>query len=869
MFNSKKESVDSKYNRTQTNARYSHFKQSDFTVGDEDQFDEKILRMDLEIEKKDNEEHDKLNLLHHHSPSLTFDFWQGYKHQEKINIIQTFRYIFYKFKKGIFIHIKNNKVQSFLPLSNANFINEWANRIEVDYDIFRKVSQLENRPYNERHINKFIQHWFCNNSLLRYEYPINESDTNVSIIKNFFEELCELRKIPDISFFVNKRDFPLLTKNSTEPYYDMWGQNTPLVSHHYDSYLPILSMSKTDDFADILIPTHEDWARVKQKESKWFIDSRVCSFSEEDENACDFKSKQSTAVFRGSSTGDGFTIETNQRLKIAYLSSLNARDPKDNVLYLNCGITKWNSRPKKLSHSSKLQVIDPERLPFSLVEFMPLSEQQKFKYIVHIDGHVSAFRLSATLKLNSVILMVESKWKMWFSDLLVPYEHYVPIKSDLSDLYEQIAWCKANDDLCECIAANARDFSELYLEKDGILDYTQKMLMDLKQFMDYSRSPPVIPEKKNETNSIFKLSQEIENAINEEEEEKKEIIFENRNVKILKCKNLPIIIKKRKHRLGEKKNTTDYLIDFFSNFSLPNFSHLYGYDKEQNMVMEYIDGIKLYDFIASKERFDFKIYLDVLIQLCLALHVSQKNHLFVHNDLTPWNIILKSCPEVQHITYGQYQLSTKLIPVIIDFDKSHVVDENYIHRGSVNPYKFSSIHDLLTLLFTSLYQIISNHNLNKFELSSIIKIANFISGSQFYPQTFRSIHQLKGYLFSMKKHSSLMYRDKMDLEDLEPLDFVVYLKKNIRYESFLNLKCNSFSAPLPLQQKTPLSSFSFSFDKYTFWSASQVLKIPNRINALNRDELSVLIKNIQTIDCLKIKKKIANIQTFISIYKLP
>lgn len=868
MFNSKKESIDSKYNRTQTNERYSHFKQFDFTVGDEDQFDEKISKMDLEIEKKDNEEDDKLNLFHH--SSLTFDFWQGYKDQEKINIIQTFRYIFYKFKKGIFIHIKNNKVQSFLPLSNANFINEWANRIDVDYDIFRKVSQLENRPYNERNINKFIQHWFCNNSLLRYEYPINESDTNVSIIKNFFEELCDLRKIPDISFFVNKRDFPLLTKNSTEPYYDMWGQNTPLVSHKYDSYLPILSMSKTDDYADILIPTHEDWARVKQQESKWFIDSRVCSSYSEDESKddfCDFKKKKSTAVFRGSSTGDGFTIETNQRLKIAYLSSLNARNPKDNVLYLNCGITKWNSRPKKLSHSSKLQVIDPERLPFSLVEFMPLSEQQKFKYIVHIDGHVSAFRLSAMLKLNSVILIVESKWKMWFSDLLVPYEHYVPIKSDLSDLYEQIEWCKANDDLCECIAANARDFSELYLEKDGLLDYTQKMLMDLKQFMDYSRSPPVVSEIKNDKNSI-KLSQEIEKAIDEEIDEKKEIIFENRNVKILKCKNSPIIIKKRKHFEKKNTNNNDYLIDFFSNFSLPNFCHIHGYDKEQNMVMNFIDGIKLYDFIANKELFDFKIYLDVLIQLCLALHVSQQNHLFVHNDLTPWNIILKSSPEKQRITYGRYQLSTKLIPVIIDFDKSHVVDENYIHRGSVNPYKFSSIHDLLTLLFTSLYQIISNHNLNKFELSSIIKIANFISGSKFYPQTFRSIHQLKGYLFSMKKHSSLMYRDKMDLEDLEPLDFVIYLKNTIRYDSSLNLKCN-FS-PLPPQQKTfSLSSFSFDFDKYTFWSASQVFEIANRINALNRDELSVLIENIQTIESLKIKKKIANIQTFISIYKLP
>ena len=863
MFNSKKESVDSKYNRTQTNDRYGHFKQFDFTVGDEDQFDEKISRMNLEIEKKDNEEDDKLNPFHY----LTFDFWQGYKRQEKINIIQTFRYIFYKFKKGIFIHINNNKVQSFLPLSNANFINEWADRIDVDYDIFRKVSQLENRPYNERNINKFIQHWFCNNSLLRYEYPINESDTNVSTIKNFFEELCELRKIPDMCFFVNKRDFPLLTKNSTEPYYDMWGYNTPLISHQYDSYLPILSMSKTDDYADILIPTHEDWARVKQKESKWFIDSRVCSSSssssvdERDDDCCDFKRKQSTAVFRGSSTGDGFTMETNQRLKIAYLSSLNARDPKDNVLYLDCGITKWNSRPKKLSNSSKLQVIEPEKLPFSLVEFMSLSQQQKYKYIVHIDGHVSAFRLSAMLKLNSVMLIVESKWKMWFSDLLVPYEHYVPIKSDLSDLYEQIEWCKANDDLCECIAANARDFSELYLEKDGLLDYTQKMLMELKHFMDYSRSPPVASEKKTDRNSVKKLSQEIEKAI----EDDKEIIFENRNVKILKCKTSPIIIKKRKH--DKKKNL--YLIDFFSKFSLPNFCHLYGYDNEQNMVMEFIDGIKLYDFIASKELFDFEIYLDVIIQLCLALHVSQKNHLFVHNDLTPWNIILKSSSDdVQHLTYGRYQLSTKLIPVIIDFDKSHVVDENYIHRGSVNPYKFSSIHDLLTLLFTSLYQIISNHNLTKFELSSIIKIGNFISGSQFYPQTFRSIHQLKGYLFSMKKHSSLMYRDKMDLEDLDPLDFVTYLKKTIRYESSLNLKLCPASALVPVPQNL-LSHSSFDFDKYTFWSASKVFEIMNTIHALNPTELSFFIKNIQTIDSLKLKKKIANIQTFISIYKLP
>lgn len=858
MFNSKKESLDSKYNRVQSNERYSHFKQLHFTVGDEDQFDKEISEMDLEMEKKLGEK-DKLNIF---NDIIILSFWEGYQRQEKINVIQTFRYIFYKFKKGIFIQLKNNKVKKFLPLSNANFVNEWAAQISVDYNDFKKVSELENRPYNEKNINKFIQHWFCNNCLLRYEYPINESDTNVSNIKSFFDELCELRKVPDMIFFVNKRDFPLLTKNATEPYYDIWGYNKPLVSHHYDSYLPILSMSKTDDYADILIPTHEDWARVKQKESKWFTDSRV-SIGGEEKEIIDFKSKKPTAVFRGSSTGEGFTVETNQRLKIAYMSSLNKKDTNDNIPYLDCGITKWNTRVKKIHNSSKIQMIDPAKLPFSLVEFMTISQQQSYKYIVHIDGHVSAFRLSSMLKLNSVILIVQSKWKMWYSDLLVPYEHYIPIKSDLSDLYSQIEWCKENDDLCEYIAANARDFSEKYLEKDGILDYTQKMLFDLNQFMEYVRSPPV----NNSNNNYYKaenlakdLPEVIQKAINEEE---KDIIFENRNVTILKCKETPVIIKKRKHN--------NISISHLFSSDLPNLCKIYGRDCDQNMVMEFIDGVKLYDFIASQKLFNFKVYLNVFVQICLALHVSQKENLFVHNDLTPWNIILKYYPNVQDVKYDTYQISTNVVPIIIDLDKSHVVDKkNNIHQGSVNQYKFSSVHDILTFLFTSLYQIISNHRLSHSDLCSVIKLANFISNTKFYPQSFRSIHQLKGYLYSMKKHSSLMYTDKMDLENLTPLDFIFYLKKTNLYNSVI-----IFPKKKPMMEKNEKfiidellkKKSEFEFDKYTFWSASKSLKIHQKIKALNQSHLEMVCQNLEKYDCIILKKIISDIQTFNSIYK--
>ena len=83
--------------------------------------------------------------------------------------------------------------------------------------------------------------------------------------------------------------------------------------------------------------------------------------------------------------------------------------------------------------------------------------------------------------MNSVILLVESEWKIWYSHLLKPYVHYIPVRKDLSNIYRQIKWCKNNDDKCKQISINARKFYETYLQKDGILDYMQKIFIDIKK----------------------------------------------------------------------------------------------------------------------------------------------------------------------------------------------------------------------------------------------------------------------------------------------------------------------------------------------------------------------------------------------------
>ena len=42
-------------------------------------------------------------------------------------------------------------------------------------------------------------------------------------------------------------------------------------------------------------------------------------------------------------------------------------------------------------------------------------------------------------------------------------KHYIPIKEDLSDLFDQIMWCRNNDSTCKLIAENSYKFYMDYI----------------------------------------------------------------------------------------------------------------------------------------------------------------------------------------------------------------------------------------------------------------------------------------------------------------------------------------------------------------------------------------------------------------------
>lgn len=205
---------------------------------------------------------------------------------------------------------------------------------------------------------------------------------------------------------------------------------------------------------------------------------------------CAWELKVETAFFRGTATGGGTTAETNQRLRVAYLCDVwnktntnRSTCTETTAPLLNAAVTGWNLRDKKVAGRS-MTFIRPRDLPFTCGDFVEIYKQSTYKYLLYIEGHCAACRYGFMMRLGSVILKVESTCvadQMWYFPLLKPYVDYVPVAADLSDLRQQIEWCRTHDEECRAIAAAAKTLYERYISREGIVDYMHMVMKEIGQ----------------------------------------------------------------------------------------------------------------------------------------------------------------------------------------------------------------------------------------------------------------------------------------------------------------------------------------------------------------------------------------------------
>ena len=470
----------------------------------------------------------------------------------------------------------------------------------------------------------------------------------------------------------------------------------------------------------------------------------------------------------------------------------------------------------------------------------------------------------------SVILLVETEWKIWYSDLLKPYVHYIPIKNDLSDIIDKIKWCRDNDEKCKEIAKNTKSFYNKYLEKESIFDYLQKTFVDLKKHTGtylYNTIKPLDLQIQKEYKYIKSLADNI-NELNDNYQ----LPNMGRCYGLLKGIEMVKSVKNiHQHMSFEKqiftnklgsvnlfsllgfnfsiKNTTDYnktkehIHETFIGLNcinkiikeIPNFSYVFGMYKNKkvyNVITEYIKGQTLKDYITSDD-FVFSEYIFIILQICLALHVSQKLYCFVHNDLTPWNIIIQKLKTPITVDYNinykkVIRIKTNIIPIIIDYGKSHVVHDNK-HYGYINMFNFSTVNDIYTLLVTSIYQILVEKHLSKDDFGYLLKLSNFLCIKK---DNFTNSKDLKMYLYSVKKYSNLISENKYGLEQKTPLNLFHYIRKNLKYTHDIDM-VNNYSSNM--NKGNPLQVYEYIVSKNDKERLDTYINYFNNIKNINID----------------------------------
>ena len=366
-------------------------------------------------------------------------------------VSNTFNYMYYKFGSGIYAEIRGNKLVKYFPFINDNFINEFSKLIKTnDICKYYRDKGIKSKFCLKR-LLKDKRRWKANNCLIKVIYDPIIGESHTTEFRDMLEKTLKHEKIRDIQFFVNRKDFPILTKNGTEPYHHIYGENFPLISHNYSEYAPIVGFTnRLDLYRDIMLPTYDCWQAITKK----FYPPECRNHYIFSDKEIPWKDKIETAMFRGKATGCYVDFK-NPRLLITKINEEWNREGCQYKGWIDAGISSSAMKDKKTKDSEELTHIDLKKLGIKPLERIDMDDQRKYKYIFDIEGNSAAFRLLATLSFKSVILKVESEYKMWIDEFLIPYEHYIPVKKDFSDLAQILDWCHKHDKACERISKNA------------------------------------------------------------------------------------------------------------------------------------------------------------------------------------------------------------------------------------------------------------------------------------------------------------------------------------------------------------------------------------------------------------------------------
>ena len=120
------------------------------------------------------------------------------------------------------------------------------------------------------------------------------------------------------------------------------------------------------------------------------------------------------------------------------------------------------------SDKFEIHVVDSDQEGYTK-HVIPMYMQLKYKYLIDIQGNGYSGRLKYLLHSGRLLFMQDRKWKAYYHFKLKPYVHFVPVKEDFSDMYEQLEWVEKNPEQVAEIIHNATSCALTELKYENVI----------------------------------------------------------------------------------------------------------------------------------------------------------------------------------------------------------------------------------------------------------------------------------------------------------------------------------------------------------------------------------------------------------------
>jgi hypothetical protein len=156
------------------------------------------------------------------------------------------------------------------------------------------------------------------------------------------------------------------------------------------------------------------------------------------------------AIWRGAPTGDRDPYH-NPRIQLC----IYAMDRPD---ILDVKIVKRRPHWDISTSNNTSRNITPFNETQFLGDKIPMEDFQKYRAIIDVDGHSWSSRFGKLLCYTSVIVKVQPNDVDYFHPQLQPWVHYIPVHTNLSNLYDMVSYAISDDPKIVEIIKNANQW---------------------------------------------------------------------------------------------------------------------------------------------------------------------------------------------------------------------------------------------------------------------------------------------------------------------------------------------------------------------------------------------------------------------------